>query len=240
MERCKVISTDKTTVVIQINPQEAKDSVIFVDGQQARGTNLNTTLKGFLKAQPKALGTVQIMIGVMVFLLGILHTTNFYKYSAIVVYSGITYWGSFIYISAGSLSVAAQKKLNPCVVKASLGMNVISAITAGLTILLMGIEIASPRSHQNCNYESYYNYDCIKSQVYDLGITGILLVFSILQFIISIFISGFACKATCNTDSTVVNVALNQVNDLVAMILLNKGDYFKYPQSCNACLPLFL
>uniref|UniRef100_A0A673J4F6 Membrane-spanning 4-domains, subfamily A, member 17C.1 n=1 Tax=Sinocyclocheilus rhinocerous TaxID=307959 RepID=A0A673J4F6_9TELE len=231
MESSKVISTDKTTVVIQINPQEAKDSIIFVDGQQARGTNLNTTLEGFFKAQPKALGTVQIMIGVMVFLLGILHTTNFYKYSAIVVYSGITYWGSFIYISAGSLSVAAQKKLHPCVVKASLGMNVISAITAAISILLMGIEIGtSPRSHQNCNYESYYNYDCIKSQVYDLGITGILLVFSILQFIISIFISGFACKATCNTDSTVVNVALNQVNDLVAMMRFLT--FFSPPESC--------
>ncbi|XP_016348827.1 membrane-spanning 4-domains subfamily A member 4A-like [Sinocyclocheilus anshuiensis] len=157
MERCKVISTDKTTVVIQINPQEAKDSVIFVDGQQARGTNLNTTLKGFLKAQPKALGTVQIMIGVMVFLLGILHTTNFYKYSAIVVYSGITYWGSFIYISAGSLSVAAQKKLNPCVVKASLGMNVVSAVTAGLAIVLMGIQLRVISMDHSSSHAEFLN-----------------------------------------------------------------------------------
>uniref|UniRef100_A0A8C1VST0 Uncharacterized protein n=1 Tax=Cyprinus carpio TaxID=7962 RepID=A0A8C1VST0_CYPCA len=141
MESSKVISTDKATVVIQINPQEAKDCVIFVDGQQDRETNLNTTLKKIFKAQPKALGTVQIMIGVTVFLLGILHTTNFYEYSAIVVYSGITYWGSFIYIITGSLFVAAQKKLNPCVVKASLGMNVVSAVTAGLAIVLMGIQL---------------------------------------------------------------------------------------------------
>ncbi|XP_042608166.1 membrane-spanning 4-domains subfamily A member 14-like [Cyprinus carpio] len=110
MESSKVISTDKATVVIQINPQEAKDSIFFVDGQRDRGTNLNTTLKEFFRALPKPLGTVQIMIGVTVFLLGILHTTNFYEYSAIVVYSGITYWGSFIYIITGSLFVAAQKK----------------------------------------------------------------------------------------------------------------------------------
>ncbi|XP_059403164.1 membrane-spanning 4-domains subfamily A member 12-like [Carassius carassius] len=152
MESSKVISTDKATVFIQINPQETKDSVIFVDGQPAMGTNLNTTLKEFFKPQPKALGTVQIMIGVMVFSLGILHTTNFYRYSAIVVFSGITYWGSLIYISAGSLSVAAQKKRNPCLVKASLGMNVASAITAGLAIILMGIQLKvismdDPRFH---------------------------------------------------------------------------------------------
>ncbi|XP_052445968.1 membrane-spanning 4-domains subfamily A member 12-like [Carassius gibelio] len=140
MESSKVISTDKAEVIIQINP-ESKDSVIFVDGQLAMGTNLNTTFKEFFKPQLKALWTVQIMIGVMVFSLGILHTTNFYRHSAIVVFSGITYWGSLIYISAGSLSVAAQKNLNPCLVKASLGLNVASAITAGLAIILMGIQL---------------------------------------------------------------------------------------------------
>ncbi|XP_051520013.1 membrane-spanning 4-domains subfamily A member 12-like isoform X5 [Myxocyprinus asiaticus] len=136
----KIISTDNATVVIQINPQVAQDSVISDDGQAERVSHCSTVLKGFLKVQPKSLG----------------------------------------YISAGSLSVAAAKKLNPCLVKASLGMNVFSTITAGIHVS---------------------------------GINGILLVFSILQFIISICISAFACKVTCNRDSTVVNVLLNQRPD---------------------------
>uniref|UniRef100_A0A9J8B867 Membrane-spanning 4-domains subfamily A member 4A n=2 Tax=Cyprinus carpio carpio TaxID=630221 RepID=A0A9J8B867_CYPCA len=214
MENSKVLASEKATVIIQVNPQVAQDTVICDDGQQVRGAYNNTALKGFFKAQPKALGTVQIMTGVMVFLLGIVLSASLDRFPSISVFSGITYWGSFIYISTGSLSVAAQNKLHPCVVKASLGMNVISAITAAISILLMGIEIGtSVRLHRNCNYNSYNSYyanDCKRSQVYEMGITGILLVFFILQFIISIFISGFACKATCNTDSTVVNVALNQ------------------------------
>ncbi|KAG1960243.1 membrane-spanning 4-domain, subfamily A, member 17C.1 [Pimephales promelas] len=148
------------------------------------------TNNGNQQAQPKALGTVQIVIGVVNFMFGIVRTTFLSKdHPVIIVKSGITYWGSLFYVSGGSLSVAAQNKLHPCVVKASLGMNVINAITAGISIVLMSIEIK-----------------------YDLGISGILLVFSILQFIISIYISGFACKATCKKDSqtTVVNVALNQ------------------------------
>ncbi|KTG35730.1 hypothetical protein cypCar_00028964 [Cyprinus carpio] len=163
MENSKVIASDKATVIIQVNPKVAQDTVICDDGQQVRVTYHNTALKGFFKAQPKALG-----------------------------------------------------------VKASLGMNVISAITAVISIILMGMEIGTiPMFHRNCNYNSYNSYssyssyhndDCIRSQVYDMGITGILLVFFILQFIISIFILGFACKATCNTDSTVVNVALNQMD----------------------------
>ncbi|XP_016358302.1 membrane-spanning 4-domains subfamily A member 12-like [Sinocyclocheilus anshuiensis] len=206
METSEVISTDKATVVIQINPQEAKDGVVFVDGQQARGVSHNSALKGFFKAQPKALGAVQIMIGVMVFLLGIVLTANFPIFSTFSVASGITFWGSFIYISAGSLSVEAQNKLHPCVLKASLGMNVISAITAGISIILMGADIGiTSLIRSNC-----YGYDCIDPQGFGSGILGILLVFSILQLIISIFISAFVCKATNSTDSTVINVALNQ------------------------------
>uniref|UniRef100_A0A8C1EU97 Membrane-spanning 4-domains subfamily A member 4A-like n=2 Tax=Cyprinus carpio TaxID=7962 RepID=A0A8C1EU97_CYPCA len=222
MENSKVIASDKATVIIQVNPKVAQDTVICDDGQQVRVTYHNTALKGFFKAQPKALGSVQIMTGVMVFLLGIVLSASLVGFHSIFVFSGITYWGSLIHISTGSLSVAALNKRHPCVVKASLGMNVISAITAVISIILMGMEIGTiPMFHRNCNYNSYNSYssyssyhndDCIRSQVYDMGITGILLVFFILQFIISIFILGFACKATCNTDSTVVNVALNQMD----------------------------
>ncbi|CAM4608095.1 unnamed protein product [Leuciscus chuanchicus] len=207
METSKVISTDKATVVIQVNPQ-----VISDDGQEARGAYHNTALAEFFKAQPKALGAVQIMTGVMVFLFGIVRTTSvlYNYYPAFSVISGITYWGSFVYISAGALSVAAQNKLHLCVVKASLIMNVISAITAGLAILLVSIEIGLI-SEQRCYnvYDSSPHF-CFNFKRYDLGVNGILLVFSILQFIISIWISAFACKATSNNDSTVVNVALNQ------------------------------
>ncbi|XP_039511974.1 membrane-spanning 4-domains subfamily A member 8-like [Pimephales promelas] len=230
METSKVISTDKATVVIQVNPQVAQNAVICDDGQQTR-VYPNTALTGFSKAQPKALGTVQIVIGVVNFMFGIVRTTFLSKdHPVIIVKSGITYWGSLFYVSGGSLSVAAQNKLHPCVVKASLGMNVINAITAGISIVLMSIEIVfSSLFYENCYYNGYnhgygrndgsnyfgkYNFKeiCLNLQKYDLGISGILLVFSILQFIISICISGFACKATCKKDSqtTVVNVALNQ------------------------------
>ncbi|XP_073695434.1 membrane-spanning 4-domains subfamily A member 4A-like [Garra rufa] len=205
MESSKVIASDKATVVIQVNPQVAQDTVICDDGQQVRGAYHNTALKGFFSAQPKALGTVQIMIGVTVFLLGIVLTANVYRFDSISVI-GNTYWGSFIYICTGSLSVAAQNKLNPCVVKASLGMNVISAVTAAISIILMGIEMGMLSRFPRCYSRS--SYDCVHIESSGLGTLGVLLVFSILQFIVSIFISGFACKATCNTDMTVVNVAL--------------------------------
>ncbi|KAK7142952.1 hypothetical protein R3I94_012336 [Phoxinus phoxinus] len=208
MEASKTISTDKATVVIQVNPQVTQNIVSGDDGQETRGAQHNTALTGFLEAQPKALGTVQIMIGMVIFLFGIVRTPDVFYGPYISVFSGITYWGSIIFISAGSLSVAAQNKLHLCVVKASLIMNVFSAITAGTAIVLMSIEIGL-FSHRGCHYR--YDSDiCLILKRYDQGIVGMMLVFSITQFIISICISASACKATCNSDSTVVNVALNQ------------------------------
>ncbi|XP_039507042.1 membrane-spanning 4-domains subfamily A member 4A-like isoform X1 [Pimephales promelas] len=206
--------TEKTVTpraVPEMDTGEVKDTVIrlkvtqgniiSVDGQETEGQYLNAVLlKGFLKLQPKALGTVQVMIGVVVFFLGVLLTLNDYNYPAILVYSGITYWGSCIFIIAGSLSVAAQDKRHPSVVKASLGMNVFSAVTAGLAIPLMSVQLAVISMMDPSLYAEYFS----------LRIVGIMLVFTVPQFIISICVSAFACKASCNTHSTLVNVALNQ------------------------------
>ncbi|RXN32366.1 membrane-spanning 4-domains subfamily A member 4A-like protein [Labeo rohita] len=87
------------------------------------GSPLNG-VQAFLKGQPKALGTVQIMIGVLTLLIGILSTI----YAELVfVHSGLPYWGSLITLFK--------------------------------------------------------------------GIRGVLLLFATLQFIISICLSAFACKA---------------------------------------------
>ncbi|XP_056602882.1 membrane-spanning 4-domains, subfamily A, member 17C.1 [Triplophysa dalaica] len=196
----QVVSTDNATVIIQINPQVVQDSA---EGQEKSGQYQNAVLKNFLKVQPKSLGTVQILTGIMIFLFGISLSIDD-RYHDITINSGITYWGSLIYISAGSLSVAAENKLHSCVVKASLGMNVFSSITAGIAIIIMSIQLG-------LRYPDYsYQYSRVKDSSNIMGIIGILLLFSILQFIVSVCISAFACKATCDTFSSMVNISLNQ------------------------------
>ncbi|KAI2645923.1 Membrane-spanning 4-domains subfamily A member 15 [Labeo rohita] len=82
-------------------------------------------LQAFMKSQPKALGTVQVLIGLFTLLCGIMSTVH---PGSIFVYCGIPYWGSI-------------------------------------------------------------------SNLFR-GISGILLVFAFLEFIISIYLSAYACKAT--------------------------------------------
>ncbi|RXN15277.1 membrane-spanning 4-domains subfamily A member 4A-like protein [Labeo rohita] len=111
------------------------------------------------------------MIGVLTLLFGIVSAV----YAELLfVYSGIPYWGSLI-------------------VNASLGMNIFSTVTAGITIIFILLDLVmGPYTY--CD-----NYDCYELvrmyQTLFRGIRGVLLVFALLEFIISIFLSAFACKA---------------------------------------------
>ncbi|KAF4080280.1 hypothetical protein AMELA_G00168550 [Ameiurus melas] len=149
----------------------------------------------FLKAEPKALGTVQIMIGLITLLFGIVLGSDFSFVLASVV-TGNLYWASIVYIIAGSLSVAAETKLHPCLVRGSLGMNVVSAVFSAVG---MGVLITDFFLYYDC----YSNEVCYRFQARSKAISGVLLVFAVLQFIISISISVFACKATCCSETMV-------------------------------------
>ncbi|XP_058258323.1 membrane-spanning 4-domains subfamily A member 15-like [Hemibagrus wyckioides] len=125
----------------------------------------------YLKGKPKILGTVQIMIGIITLLFGIVLTLYFHTPGVI---SGIMLWGSLVFISSGALSVATANHQNPCM---------------------------------------YY------------GIYGVLLVFALLEFIISICTSVFACKATsCYANKPTFSQAVT--TEVMYTLQMNNPDYY--------------
>lgn len=143
-------------------------------------------LEFFPKTHAVALGTVQIMTGFVIVLLSIV--MGFDSPITAGVVSWIVYWGPLIFIVAGSLTIAAENKLSPCLVKCSLGMNVISAVTAGIAIFLLMLDIYTISFYGPLPYQNS------ASLLYLPGISGVLEVFFILQFIMSVCLSAFACK----------------------------------------------
>ncbi|XP_017548524.1 membrane-spanning 4-domains subfamily A member 12-like [Pygocentrus nattereri] len=163
-------------------------------------------LQKFLKGEPKALGSVQIMIGLFTLLLGIVMIMYI---PAFTVFSGIVFWGALVYISTGSLAVSTSNKLHYCVVRGALWMNVISTIIAGISITLLFLDLTIMQTFRFCNHNS--GYGCSPKGL-TIGIFAVLLIFSIIQFIISFILSGFACKATCSGEPSVnITVAPNQL-----------------------------
>ncbi|XP_053540009.1 membrane-spanning 4-domains subfamily A member 12 [Ictalurus punctatus] len=188
------------TIITQVLPSSTSSNTADQNSPQMLGP-----LRKFLKGEPKALGTVQIMIGLLTILLGIVMAVYPQNIS---VYSGVMFWGSLLHITAGSLAVSASNKLNACVVKGAMVVNIFSTIAAGIAIIMLSLDLVIG-PYRFCLFNGCGNDFIAVSRT--SGIIGVLLVFSLLQFTISIAISAFTCKATCTNEPTlnIVNVVPN-------------------------------
>ncbi|XP_066519644.1 membrane-spanning 4-domains subfamily A member 5-like isoform X4 [Hoplias malabaricus] len=125
----------------------------------------NNPLQRFLSREPKALGTFQIMTGLITVLLGIVLITHIGP--LIIIFSGIFLWGSSLYITAGALAVSVNNKSTTCHVIGCLVMNVLSAIAAGIAIIFLSLDIIHWHLHscgfQYGQYDTYnpYKRDCL-------------------------------------------------------------------------------
>ncbi|XP_030638981.1 membrane-spanning 4-domains subfamily A member 4A-like [Chanos chanos] len=195
-----VVTQNGFVVVTHVYPQQ-HTATTPVTGVSPR---VPTLLAKFLRGEPKALGTVQILIGVMMLLFGIVLAVHGPSISS---YSGVAFWGCLIYISSGSLGVAAENNLNKCLVKGSLVMNIFSTITAGISVILFSLDMVLQHYYHYC-----YEYDCyqLRSKLSSTlnGVSGVLLFFSLLQFVISITVSAFACKATCRAKPEISHIQI--------------------------------
>ncbi|XP_063054682.1 membrane-spanning 4-domains subfamily A member 4A-like isoform X5 [Engraulis encrasicolus] len=184
-------------VVTHVYPQQGGQG----DGlpQTGAAPAPSSRLQKFLKGEPSILGTVQIMTGIVILLFGIVGTFDMMPST----YTGISYWGALMYITAGSLTIRADKTRSSCMVKASLGMNVVSFVAAALAIIIYSFELILPFPYENNNNGNPYS-------IRVKGSVGVMLVLSVLQFIVSIYLFAFACRATCSHETQPIVCIDNQ------------------------------
>ncbi|XP_071029380.1 membrane-spanning 4-domains subfamily A member 4A-like isoform X1 [Oncorhynchus clarkii lewisi] len=210
MSSSQTTTTNGEVVINHVYPYgNGMGVAVVASAPHCLGQTVSSVLGSFRAGHPKTLGTIQIMIGLIMLLTGIVMTAG-PQVDNIGGISGIFVWGSIIYVVAGSLTVAADNKLNKCLVKGSLGMNVVATVTAVTGTILHSLDSAGIIFYRYyCDYPRYPSYDtpsyinyprsyvCQQYWVRSQGISGVLAVFSMLEFIVSICVSSFACRAVC-------------------------------------------
>ncbi|MGH0128325.1 UNVERIFIED_CONTAM: hypothetical protein FKN15_038220 [Acipenser sinensis] len=147
-------------------------------GQAAPGTvasQLPGPMQTFLRGQPKALGVVQIIIGIVSLLFGPV-LMNAYM---LIEDNGLLLWTGVL-------------------VKACLGMNVVSSVFAGVGSILYSISVSAVSFHMDyLNRSAEHDYLRRYSLTIHVGILAVLLVLNILEMCIAIATSAFGCKSEC-------------------------------------------
>uniref|UniRef100_A0A8D2CT25 Membrane spanning 4-domains A12 n=1 Tax=Sciurus vulgaris TaxID=55149 RepID=A0A8D2CT25_SCIVU len=98
------------------------------------------------------------------------------------------------FIISGSLSVSASKEFSPCLIKSSLGMNIVSSIFALIGAILLLVDMC-------INYLTIQAYWALLS---GKGISAMLMIFSLLEICITCTTVHFARQMVTNTNGPVL------------------------------------
>ncbi|KAL6083763.1 hypothetical protein STEG23_001264 [Scotinomys teguina] len=168
------------------------DSPVAVGSQTCIGLSPEMPAGGAVELNdliPRCLPqTVQILIGLIHLGFGsVLLMVRRGHLGMLFIEGGVPFWGGACFIISGSLSVAAEKNHTSCLVRSSLGTNILSAMAAfaGTAILLMDFGVT--------------NWDVGR------GYLAVLTIFTILEFFIAVIATHFGCQATrAQTNASVI------------------------------------
>lgn len=206
-----------------VSPSTQTRSVPIVAQQWHPSTtvsqNINTCLpffQTFLKGKPKALGILVIVAAILEIGLGI---ALLYTAPTITLPSGIPFWGSVAYIIAGSLTISAQKKPSTCLIRGSLGLNIVSSIFSITAVILNIVDfiiITFNYCYYYGDYDGYYNNNyyslCQQKHNGAYAVISLLLVINLLLFCVTVSTSAFGCRSLSKEQSvTQVFVIQNDV-----------------------------
>ncbi|CAO2584753.1 Membrane-spanning 4-domains subfamily A member 14 [Lemmus lemmus] len=158
----------------------------------------HNSLLDLLKGEPKVLGAIQILLSLVTVGLGIILAFNFIFFSKkfpLVILTGYTFWGAFIFFLAGFITVFNDKLRQNLRQEVTI-MNILSSLAALAGIVL--ILISFTQQHKFCQTPSIEG-PCVVGRTLLLGILSVLLIITIVEFSISLTIASL--RSRCWTSS---------------------------------------
>lgn len=156
----------------------------------------------------KALGAIQILIGLVHFGLGsIMITVLYLSYIPVSLYGGFPFWGGIWFIISGSLSVAAENQPHSfCLLNGSVVLNIFSAICSAVGVILFITDLSLTGRYAD-SYD--YHDQNIWGMNTGMAVSGVLLIFCLLEFCVACASSHFGCRLACCQNNQVSVVIPN-------------------------------
>ncbi|XP_062951217.1 membrane-spanning 4-domains subfamily A member 5 [Cynocephalus volans] len=168
----------------------------------ARAYATQSPFQKLLATKMKILGTTQILLGIMNFSFGVVFLFTLikpYPRFPFIFISGYPFWSSVLFINSGAFLIAIKRKTTETLVAVSRIMNSLSALgaTTGITLLVFGYTLDKDYI---CGYSSDVT-QCDAITILFIGILIMLMVFSIIELLISLSFSVFGSHSDdCNCE----------------------------------------
>ncbi|XP_028593441.2 membrane-spanning 4-domains subfamily A member 15-like [Podarcis muralis] len=175
-------------------------SKVVQPGQQEAGTantsgttvtvshGASTYSKNTKNMLPKALGTVQIVVGAIEICFGVALTVAQEDSKTLTVKSGLYFWFGILLLISGSLLVEMEKRDLQWLVKASSAANLLVCVAALVAVILHSTEIA--QTHQQGDLcddsDMHYGYCFSSIQTLIYGLNAVFIIFSVLELCIAV------------------------------------------------------
>ncbi|XP_054855763.1 membrane-spanning 4-domains subfamily A member 15-like isoform X2 [Eublepharis macularius] len=182
--------------------------------------SMSRPLKRFYKGEPMALGITQLLTGVLEIAFGtVLSLLNSHHFDAIDCQT--PHWTGIMYIISGSLSVAAAKNPKILLVKGALAMNIISAVAAGIAIVIFSFSMTDQgptgKAASGCGYGSNDTaviQACHEATTIPYAImyntAAVLFMLTIVEFVIAIISAAFGCASVCRDSYSETTIVIYQ------------------------------
>ncbi|KAM6074077.1 membrane-spanning 4-domains subfamily A member 15-like isoform 2-T2 [Chlamydotis macqueenii] len=142
-------------------------------------------VRGFRRAQPKALGTIHIFTGIIHVCFGIILTASEHGMPSLPVASGIFFWLGLLLLVSGSLLVESEKRDSILLVKICCVVNAGVVLSTLVATLLHATAIAQqlPGCQTNAPYQLKAEW-CFNTEdkILSNGLDSIFVIFSLLEF----------------------------------------------------------
>ncbi|NXN95062.1 M4A15 protein, partial [Rhinopomastus cyanomelas] len=191
-------------IITEVIPASDPRAAQLLAGSAApRPATTSFQIRGFRRAQPKALGTIHIFTGIVHICFGIILTVPHYRSPPLPVASGVLFWLGLLLVVSGSLLVESDRRDSILLVKTCCVANAGVILSALVAALLHSVAIA--RNVPSCESSPPLQPPagwCATphGKMLSDGLNSILAIFSLLEFCVAVAALAFGYEALRQQD----------------------------------------